>query len=115
MAKHPALASTPLTFELSQSLVERIESLRRDLGLRSASEVVRLALEKFDADAFEPPVREQVQISVRLVPAQKKLLFQRARKKRVSAGELVRAAIDQIDAVPASQRGAHKPTRQSRR
>lgn len=109
MASQPLLASTPLTFELPSSLVDRIHSCRGRLGLKSASEVVRQALARFDYEAFQPPPRDQSQISVRLAPDQKRLLFRSARQKKVSAGELLRAALETLSIRPASAGGDRQP------
>jgi Arc/MetJ-type ribon-helix-helix transcriptional regulator len=102
MASHHLLASTPLTFELPSSLVDQIHSCRGRLGLKSASEVVRHALARFDFEAFQAPARDQCQISVRLAPDQKRTLFRSARQKKVSAGELLRAALETLSPRPAS-------------
>ncbi|HUJ42202.1 MAG TPA: CopG family transcriptional regulator [Opitutaceae bacterium] len=104
MATDHPLAPTPLTFELPRSLVERIHSCRTRLGLKSASAVVRRALECFDFSAFTAPRREQCQVSVRLSPAQKRLLFHHARRQRVSAGVLLRTA---LEALARGCRGGH--------
>ena len=101
MASHHLLASTPLTFELPSLLVDQIHACRRRLGLKSASEVVRHALARFYYKAFQPPPRDQCQISVRLAPDQKRLLFWSARQKKVSAGELLRAALESLSIRPA--------------
>jgi len=50
----------------------------------------------FDFEGFQAPPREQSQISVRLAPAQKKILLKTARQKKVSAGELLRAAVEAL-------------------
>jgi len=96
MATDHPLAPTPLTFELPRSLVERIHSCRARLGLKSASAVVRRALECFDFAAYTAPRREQCQVSVRLSAAQKRLLFHHARRQRVSAGVLLRSALEAL-------------------
>jgi hypothetical protein len=96
MASHRLLASTPLTFELPGSLVDRIHDCRGRLGLKSASDVVRRAISKFDFAGFQAPACEQSQISVRLTPDQKRTLFKAARQKKVSAGELLRAAVEAL-------------------
>jgi hypothetical protein len=76
--------------------------------------VVRRALQDFDFAAFKTPRREQCQISVRLPPARKRTLFQCARQKKVSAGELLRTALEafsprsrrlQLDRVAAGKMG----------
>lgn len=96
MANTHTLAPTPLTFELPRSLVDRIHSFRGRLGLKSVSEVVRCALEGFNFAAFRAPRREQCQISVRLSPAQKQMLSHYARRKNVSAGVLLRSALEAL-------------------
>ncbi len=112
MASNHTLASTPLTFELPRALVDRIHLCRGHLGLKSVSEVVRHALATFDLSGFRAPPREQLQISVRLSSAQKQRLFRGARQKKVSAGELLRAALEAV-AVRRSKAAA-KPLRSRR-
>jgi Arc/MetJ-type ribon-helix-helix transcriptional regulator len=105
MASNRLLASTPLTFELPKSLVDRIHECRGRLGLKSASDVVRRALAGFDYAGFQCSPHEQSQISVRLTPDQKRILVRTARQKKVSAGELLRAALEELAAAaPAAGR-----------
>lgn len=117
MASTPTLASTPLTFELPRTLVEQIHLCRGRHGLKSVSDVVRRALERFNFATFQAPRREQFQISVRLSPAQKRILFQNARRQRVSVGELLRAALQAFARAPAGRgarpagRGGKRPLR----
>ncbi|MDD2764909.1 MAG: ribbon-helix-helix protein, CopG family [Opitutaceae bacterium] len=107
MASQPLLASTPLTFELPRALVDRIQSCRRGLGLKSVSDVIRRALDDFDFATFNPLPREQCQISVRLSPAGKRILFHHARRKKVSAGVLLRSALEALLPRPSqAKRGA---------
>jgi hypothetical protein len=96
MANDHTLAPTPLTFELPRALVDRIHACRARLGLKSASEVVRRALEHFNFGSFKAPRREQCQISVRLSPDQKRVLFFHARRQKVSAGVLLRSALEAL-------------------
>jgi hypothetical protein len=96
MANNHTLAPAPLTFELPRTLVDRIHSCRGRLGLKSVSAVVRRALAGFNFTAFRAPRREQCQISVRLSPAQKQTLFHYARLKNVSAGVLLRSALETL-------------------
>jgi len=104
MSSHRLLASTPLTFELPGSLVSQIHDCRGRLGLKSASDVVRHAITGFDFAGFQAPARDQCQISVRLAPDQKRTLFKTARLKKVSAGELLRAAIEALSNGAAANR-----------
>jgi hypothetical protein len=108
MATQTFLAPTPLTFELPSALVARIHSYQDRLGLKSASEVVRHALASFDYASFQSSARDHCQISVRLAPDQKKMLFRCARQKKVSAGELLRAALEAL-AAGAAKRPAKTP------
>ena len=101
MANTHTLAPTPLTFERPRSLVDRIHSCRGRLGLKSVSAVVRCALEGFNFAAFRAPRREQCQISVRLSPAQKQMLSHYVRRKNVSAGVLLRSALEALAPRPA--------------
>jgi hypothetical protein len=111
MATNRLLASTPLTFELPSALVDRIHECRGRLGLKSASDVVRRALAGFDYAGFQAPANEQCQISVRLAPDQKRMLFKTARQKKVSAGELLRAALEALaDGAVASGRNGDAKT-----
>jgi hypothetical protein len=103
MANNHTLAPAPLTFELPRTLVDRIHSCRGRLGLKSVSAVVRRALAGFNFTAFRAPRREQCQISVRLSPAQKQTLFHYARLKNVSAGVLLRSALETLS--PRAARG----------
>jgi hypothetical protein len=113
MASNRLLASTPLTFELPSSLVDRIHECRGRLGLKSASDVVRRALAGFDFAGFQAPANEQCQISVRLAPDQKRTLLKAARQKKVSAGELLRAALEALagGAAVSERKGAAKAGR----
>ena len=104
MANNHTLTPAPLTFELPRALVDQIHSCRGRLGLKSASEVVRRALAGFNFAAFRAPHREQCQISVRLSPAQKQTLFRYARLKNVSAGVLLRSALEALS--PRATKGA---------
>lgn len=94
---HPSLP-VPLTFELSRALVDKIHRCRVRLGLKSVSAVVRHALDRFDFAAFAAPRRDQLQVSVRLSAPQKRTLRREARTRKVSAGELLRAAIEALPA-----------------
>ena len=121
MASQPILGSTPLTFELPRALVDRIQSCRNGLGLKSVSDVIRRALDDFDFAAFDPVPREQCQISVRLSPASKRVLFRHARRKKVSAGVLLRSALEALlpapsrakQAAPAGKTAGKKARKQS--
>ncbi len=93
MALKSSPASAPLTFDLPLELLTKIGSRRKQAGLGSTSEVVRQALREFDFGSYESAEPERRQISVRLPPDVRRFLLKTAKKKKVSVGELLRAAI----------------------
>lgn len=105
MAKKSAPTPAPLTFDLPVSLISKIESHRKRLGLKSTSEVVRLAIGEFNLDRYESDSSEHRQISVRLPGPTKTALMKAAKKKRVSVGELLRVAIESMPAKAAAKKG----------
>lgn len=105
MAKKSAPTPAPLTFDLPVSLISKIESHRKRLGLNSTSEVVRLAIGEFNLDRYESDSSEHRQISVRLPGPTKAALMKAAKKKRVSVGELLRVAIESMPAKAAVKKG----------
>ncbi len=97
-------ASAPLTFDLPISLIAKIEAHRRKSGLKTASEVVRLAIEKFDFEACKPARDPHRQVSVRLGAQQRATLKRYAKKKDASVGELIRFALDSLAAKKSKSR-----------
>ena len=97
-------SSAPLTFDLPESLIERIEVCRRGNGFSSASEVVRTAIEEFDFATCRPDREPHRQISVRISPDQRAALKRYSRQKDVSVGELLRMAIEALPARGAKRR-----------
>src|SRR5256885_1737678 len=96
MASNSRKASAPLTFDLPVSLIERIAACRRGHGLKTASEVVRMAIGNFDFESCAPTRDPHRQISVR-VPANSRAMLKRyARKKDASIGELLRLALEAL-------------------
>ena len=86
----------PLTFDLTLPQVQKIEAVRRTRGLRSASEVVRLAIAEFDINKYAARRPRHRQISVRLDPELREKLRRHAKKKNVSIGELLREALETL-------------------
>jgi hypothetical protein len=99
--------SSPLTFDLKADLLSKLESARKKLGVGSKSEVIRYAISVFDYSSYQSSVQEHRQISVRLPLKQKASLLKIARQKKVSVGELLRAALESL---PANVAGAEKQT-----
>lgn len=86
----------PLTFDLTLPQVQKIEAVRRTRGLRSVSEVVRLAIAEFDISTYAARRPRHRQISVRLDPELREKLRRHAKKKNVSIGELLRVALETL-------------------
>lgn len=97
MAKNSLNRASPLTFDLPVSLIEKVAATQTKLGLASTSEVVRLAIAKFNFDRFAVSAEEHRQISVRLPSDIRMLLTKSSRKKKVSVGELLRVALDELE------------------
>jgi len=100
-----AQESSPLTFDLKEELLAKIDSARTALGMSTNSEVIRHAIEAYEFAAYQAPVRSHRQISVRLRLDTKQRLVKLAKKNDVSVGELLRTA---IDALPAKKAKAGK-------
>lgn len=91
-------ASAPLTFDLPVSLISKIETCRRGHALKTASEVIRLAIDAYDFDGYKPSRDPHRQISVRISGRQRATLKRYARSKRASVGELLRLALEELPA-----------------
>lgn len=104
MAKNSRKPSAPLTFDLPVSLIARIESCRRGHQFKTASEVVRAAIDGCDFEDCVPERDPHRQISVRITSEQRAILKRYSRQKNASVGELLRLAIEGLPARP-SKRG----------
>jgi len=91
--------AAPVTFDLPEELLARLERNRVSAGLRTTSEVVRAAIDGFDFESCTPHVEgARRQISVRLSPEQRATLKRTATRKRASIGELLRLAVEAMPA-----------------
>ncbi len=93
--------SAPLTFDLPQSLITKIGRARKSYRSKTSSEIVRLALRQFDLEKFRPTEEPHRQISVRIDVKTRASLRKVARQTKASIGEIIRAAIEALPAVPA--------------
>ncbi len=98
MAKASDRESSPLTFDLKEDLLVKLESLQRSHAGTSKSEIIRHAISVYDYSRFEPESQEHRQISVRLPDRQKTSLLKLSRQKAVSVGELLRVALESLPA-----------------
>jgi len=108
MPKRQDQGNAPLTFDLKDDLLARMDELRARHGVATKSEIIRHAIAVFNFDSYQPDTRGHRQISVRLPPKQKATLLKFARKKDVSIGELLRVA---LDALPANLAGLGTKTK----
>ena len=97
--------SAPLTFDLPESLIAKIARVRKRQDLGTASEVVRVALARFDFKRFNPPRDPHSQISVRIAGEVRATLRRTARQKDTSIGEIIRAALEVLPEKLAATRG----------
>ena len=104
MAKSSPKPSAPLTFDLPESLIARIETCRRGHGFKTASEVVRTALAGYDFESCAPARDPHRQISVRITPDQRAMLRRYSRQKDASVGELLRLALENLPVKPGKKR-----------
>ena len=117
---HKSVSSwAPLTFDLTEPQVAKIEKARRALRLRTASEVVRLAIAHFDFSSYQAKRPPHQQISVRVAPELRARLRKHSKSKNVSIGELLRVALDSLSAGRSASRsrgrGSKKPKKRGRR
>jgi Arc/MetJ-type ribon-helix-helix transcriptional regulator len=98
MASSASPASAPLTFDLPLSLIAKIESARQGHSLKTASEVIRLAIDVYDFDGYKPALDPHRQISVRISAKQRATLKKFSRVKKASVGELLRLALENLPA-----------------
>jgi hypothetical protein len=96
--------SAPLTFDLPESLIARIETCRRGHGFKTASEVVRTAISGYDFETCAPSRDPHRQISVRITADQRSMLKRYARQKDASVGELLRLALEDLPVKPGKKK-----------
>jgi hypothetical protein len=104
MSRPSRKGSAPLTFDLPVSLIAKIGACRKGHGFKTASEVVRLAIETFDFEGCAPVRDPHTQISVRVTGAQRAMLKRYARKKDGSVGELLRLALESLPLKPSKKK-----------
>jgi Arc/MetJ-type ribon-helix-helix transcriptional regulator len=96
MAKSNPKPSSPLTFDLPESLIARMEACRKAQGFPSASAIVRAAIEGFDFERCQPARDPHRQISVRVETADRQRMRKISKKKDASVGELLRQALEAL-------------------
>ncbi|MEN8733356.1 MAG: ribbon-helix-helix protein, CopG family, partial [Lentimonas sp.] len=90
--------TSPLTFDLQQDLLDKLKKMQRKSGLRSISEVIRYAVSVFDSSSLVKDTSSHRQISVRLSTDLRQRLLKLSKQKKVSVGEILRAALNSLPA-----------------
>lgn len=88
--------TSPLTFDLQQDLLEKLKKLQRFTGARSLSEVIRYAVRHLNVSDVDLGSKGHQQVSVRLSDQSRQHLIRLSKQKKVSLGELLRAALDSL-------------------
>ncbi len=86
----------PLTFDLQEEFLKKLDSLRRRTGARSLSEVVRYAIDQVKLSELTSSKSAHRQLSVRLSVELRGKLFSLSRQKNLSLGEVLRGAIEAL-------------------
>lgn len=90
----PKEDNRPFPMVLEVELLDRMSEPVREGRVKSVSEIVRRALERFDFQNLVVLKRNLLQISVRLPAALRHDLLRHSRKQHTSIGHLVRAAVE---------------------
>lgn len=88
--------NSPVTFEIEQQLLSKLKRFQQQTKTNSLSEIIRYALNSFKFESFKNTVTINKQISIRLPQSLKDELSKFSTKKKVSIGELLRAAIQNL-------------------
>lgn len=96
MKKNQTKANAPITFEIDQLSLSNLKKLSRKVNAKSLSNVIRHAIRSFKFHNYNNTAVVSKQISVRLPIDLKNLLNEFSTKKRVSVGELLRVAIQDL-------------------
>lgn len=85
--------SSPLTFEIDPEIFADLESFRQETGTRSASVIIRKALEDFDLNSVQSDQNPAKQMSVRLPLTLCDELRRASKSNGVSIGKIAREAL----------------------
>jgi Arc/MetJ-type ribon-helix-helix transcriptional regulator len=90
----PNKATKPFPIQMEVEFLDRLSEPVREGRVKSVSELIRAALEKYDFANIVVMHPAQLQISVRLPAEIRRTLRQVSRSKHTSVGQLVRAAVE---------------------
>lgn len=101
--KKKTTTGAPLTFDAKDSLLKKVAD--HVAAGETQSQVIRRALSSFNLDSYNPVLEDHRQISVRLDSKLRASLVKIAKKKKVSVGEIVRAAVDALPPAKKAKKG----------
>lgn len=105
------LSGSPLTFDIGQELFQQLSQFLKSSTMHSVSDVVRIAVDSYPFDKFQPADKDQKQVSVRVSDEHKRKLLKISRQKDASIGVLLRTALTAILTTPKKIINSnHKPT-----
>lgn len=108
----------PFPILLEVEFLDRLSEPVRDGKVKSVSEIIRTALERYNFDDAVVLHPAQVQVSVRLTGDIRRSLRKVSRAKHTSVGHLVRAAVEaylpELEALPAPEDKKPQPRRKRR-
>jgi Arc/MetJ-type ribon-helix-helix transcriptional regulator len=90
----PTKSAKPFPIQIEVEFLDRLSEPVREGRVKSVSELIRTALEKYDFANVVVVHPAQLQISVRLPADIRRNLRQISRAKHTSVGQLVRAAVE---------------------
>jgi len=90
----PTKSAKPFPIQIEVEFLDRLSEPVREGRVKSVSELIRTALEKYDFANVVVMHPSQLQISVRLPAEIRRNLRQISRAKHTSVGQLVRAAVE---------------------
>ena len=89
MAKAKSNPTSPVTFDLPEDLLNKIEGVMKKKGFNSISEVIRAALDECDFNSYKREESDHKQISVRLSGKQRSTLIKANCSRRSITGPSV--------------------------
>lgn len=111
MASSKSQESIPLTFDLKEDALKRLAELQSKAPDMTVSQIVRYAISVFDFESYQAINEEHRQLSVRLPGETRKQLIKFSHQKKVSIGELLRAALESLPSTPPKRQTTTQTTK----
>ena len=115
----PDRVAKPFPIQMEVEFLDRLSEPVRDGKVKSVSDIIRTALERYDLHDIVVLHPAQVLMSVRLSGEVRRNLRKVSRAKHTSVGHLVRAAVEaylpELEALPSPETTDAKPRRRPKR